>query len=190
MDSYSILTGVGLIYIAPVGSTFPELSDAPDTPWRSLGETQDGVEVEHDEKIERIRTDQRTGVVKATRTEESLVVKTKLVEATLENLADALGVSVTDTPADVGTIGTREIPLYRGATVSEYAVLIRGYSPYLDGAAQYEIPRGFFGKVETIKYEKGKNASIPFSFESLEDLAAVSPQDRFGRLIAKDAEEL
>ena len=190
MDSYSILTGVGLIYIAPVGSTFPALEDAPSTPWRSLGETQDGVEVEHDEKIERIRTDQRTGAVKATRTEESLMVKTKLAEATLENLADALGVAVTDTAASVGLIGTRELPIYRGALVTEYAILIRGYSPYLEGPAQYEIPRGFFGKVDAIKYEKGKNASIPFTFESLEDLEAENIEDRFGRLIAKDAEEL
>ena len=190
MDQYSILTGVGSIYIAPVGTAFTALTATPSGAWRSLGETQDGVDVEHDEKIERIRTDQRTGAVKATRTEESLMVKTKLAEATLENLADALGVTVTDTAAGVGTIGTREIPFYRGAAVEEYAVIIRGYSPYLDGPAQYEIPRGFFGKVDAIKYEKGKNASIPITFESLEDLNAASAEDRFGRLVAKDAAAL
>lgn len=187
MDAYSILTGVGSLYIAPVGSTFPAVSATPTSPWVSLGETQDGVDVEHDEKMERIRTDQRTGAVKATRTEETLMIKTKMAEATLENLAYALGVTVTDTAPGAGTIGIREIPFYRGATVTEYAVLFRGYSPYLDGPAQYEIPRGFFGKVDAIKYEKGKNVSIPFTFESLENLSASAAKDRFGRLVAKDA---
>lgn len=190
MDQYAVLTGVGTIYVAPVGTAFPALTATPSGSWRSLGETQDGLEIEHDDKIEKIRTDQRTGAVKAVRTEESLSVKTKLAETTLENLADVLGVDVTDTAPGAGTIGTREIPFYRGAAVAEYAVLVRGYSPYLDGPAQYEVPRGFFGKIDAIKYEKGKNAPIPFTFESLEDLNASSAEDRFGRLVAKDAAAL
>lgn len=190
MDAYSILTGVGQLYIADVGTAFPDLDETPGAGWRSMGETQDGVDVEHSDKIELIRTDQRTGPVKATRTEESMTVKTKLAEATLENLADVTGVALVDTAAGVGTIGTREIPLHRGAIVTEYAVLFRGSSPYFAGPAQYEIPRGYFGKIDTMKYEKGKNAAIPFMFESLEDLNAATEDDRFGKLIAQDAAAL
>lgn len=190
VTAYNILTGVGTIYIAPVGESFPALTATPGGNWRSLGETQDGVEVEFSDSIEKIRTDQRTGGVKATRTEEDCMVSTKLAEATLENLGDALGVTLTDTPAGVGTIGTREIHLHRGAAVEEYAVLFRGSSPYYAGPAQYEIPRGFFGQVEPITYEKGANAGIPFQFEALEDLDAATEAERFGRLIGQDAAAL
>ncbi len=190
MDAYSVLTNVGRFYIAPVGTAFPALTATPGAPWRDLGDTQDGVDVEHDDKIEKVRTDQRTGAVKATRTEESMLVKTKLVEATLENLADVTGVTLTDTAPGVGTIGTREIPLHRNAKVDEWAVLFRGYSPYFDGPAQYQIPRGFFGKVDAVKYDKGKNAAIPFTFEALENLSAATEDERFGKLIAQDAAAL
>lgn len=190
MDQYSILTGVGRLYIAPVGEVFPAVNVTPAGNWRDLGDTQDGVEVEFSDKIEKIRTDQRTGGVKATRTEEDCIVKTKLAEATLENLADALGVTLTDTPPGSGTIGTRSIPLHRGATVTEFAVLFRGASPYYAGSAQYEIKRGYFGKVDALKFEKGKNAGIPFTFESLEDWNAATEAERFGRLIGQDAAAL
>lgn len=188
MDAYSILTGVGTMYLAPVGTAFPDVNVAPDSEdWRSLGETQDGVEVDPSEKIETIKTDQRTGSVKAVRTEEGLTIKTKMAEATLEKLADAIGATVTDTPPGVGTIGTREINLYRGATVAEYAVVFRGYSPYYNGPAQYQIPRMYFSKVDALKYEKGKNVAIPITLEALEDLNAASAAERYGKLIAQDA---
>jgi len=190
MDALTILTGVGRLYIAPVGTTFTDLDDEPASPWRDLGDTQDGVEASLDDKIEKITTDQRTGNVKATRTEETLMIKTKLAEATLENLADALNANVTDTPAGAGTIGTREINLYRGATVEEYAVIFRGSSPYYVGPAQYQVPRMIFGKVDSLKFDKGKNAAIPVTFEALEDLNASSVAERHGKLIAQTAAAL
>ncbi len=190
MNVLSILTGVGRLYIAPVGTAFPALTATPASPWRDLGDTQDGVDVEHDDKKEKTRTDQRTGAVKAERTEEEAIIKTKLAEHTLENLADALGVTLTDTPPASGTIGTREIHLYRGAKVNEYAVLYRGYSPYYDGPAQYQVPRMIFGKVDSLKFEKGKNNPIPVTFEALEDLNAATANERFGKLIAQDAAAL
>ena len=141
------------------------------------------------QKIELTRTDQRTGAVKAVRSEESVKVKTKLAETTLENLADALGVTVDDTAPGVGTIGTRKVNLYRGASVTEYALLFEGYSPYLNGPAYYYVPRGFFD-VDALKYDKAKNAPIGITFEALEDLSASTPEERFGYLIAKDAAAL
>jgi len=190
MDAYSILTGVGRIYIATVGTAFPAVNATPSASWRDLGDTQDGVDVEPDEKQERIRTDQRTGAVKAVRTEETLLIKTKLAEATLENLADALGVDLTDTAPGSGTIGTREIHLHRGAAVEEFSVLFRGDSPYYSGNAQYQVPRMVFSKVDALKYEKGKNAAIPVTLEALEYLSAATEDERFGKLIGQDAAAL
>ncbi len=191
MESYELLTGVGTLYIAPVGTAFPTLATAtPAAPWRSLGETQDGVKVTLDQKVEQHRTDQRTGAVKATRSEEDMTLETKLVVGTLENLADVLGNTVVDTPAAPGVIGTREVPLHRGLTVDEYAFLFRGYSPY-GGTypAQYELPRGYFDDSAELEHTKDGVAVIPVKVVALEDLDAATGSE-FGRLYAQDAAAL
>lgn len=189
MDAFSIMTGVGTLYIADALTAPPALGSSPSGSWRDLGNTQDGVEVDPSQKVELTRTDQRTGAVKAVRSEEALKVKTKLVENTLENLADALGNNVTDTAPGSGTIGTRKVFMYRGAEVAEYALLFEGYSPYLDGPAYYYIPRAYID-LDAIKYDKAKNAPIPVTFDALENLSASSAEERFGYLIAKDAAAL
>ena len=129
MEPYEILTGVGTLYVAPVGTVFPDLDDNPSATWRNLGNTQDGVKVTLDQKIDEHSVDQETGAVKASRSEESLVLETSLAEATLENLADVIGATLIDTPAGVGTIGTREVPLYKGANVKTFAFLFRDIQP-------------------------------------------------------------
>ena len=108
---YSLLVGVGALYIAPVSTSRPALTASPSGSWRSLGETDDGVTVRKSQNIEKFSSDQRTGNVKAVRTEEGLEVETNLQENTLENLADVIGATVTDTAEGSGTIGTRSIGL-------------------------------------------------------------------------------
>ncbi len=186
MDAFSILTGVGRIYIANANTAIPTLGTTPSGSWRDLGDTQDGLDLDPSQKIELTRTDQRTGAVKAVRSEETLKFKTKLAEATLENLAEAMGQSITDTPPGSGTIGTRKMYFYRGASVEEHAWLFLGYSPYLDGPAAYYVPRGYFD-LEALKFDKAKNAPIPITFEALEDLNAATADERFGYVVAQDA---
>lgn len=189
MDAYSIMTGVGTLYIATSLTAAPTLGTTPGASWRTLGDTQDGVEVELSQKVEKTTTDQRTGAVKAVREEETLKVKTKIIEATLENFADFIGNSVTDTAPGSGTIGTRKVNLYRGANVDEFALLFEGYSPYLNGPAYYYVPRCFID-LDAIKYDKAKNAPFPITFEALENLSAATAEERFGYVIAKDANAL
>lgn len=189
MDAYSLMTGVGNLYLAEALTAPPSLGSAPGGSWRALGETQDGVEIDPSQKIEVVRVDQRTGPVKAVRAEEDLKLKTKLALLTAENLADALGNSVTDTAPGSGTIGTRKLFLYRDATVAEFALLFEGDSPYLDGPGYYYIPRVYI-EVDAIKFDKAKNAPIPLTFMALEDLSASSAEERFGYFIAKDANAL
>ena len=187
---YEILTGVGELYLAPVGKTMPEVDAAPGASWISLGDTQDGVTVTADQDIEEIRVDQETGPVKATRTEESLVLETKLAAMTLENLAYVLGNTVTDTPAASGVIGTREVGMYRGQSVSTYAFLFRGTSAYGDYPAQYQVPMGYFGGAMEAEYTKDGNAAIPCEFHALVDPNAATAAERFGVLVMQDAAAL
>ena len=186
MDAYSILTGMGRLYIAPANTAAPTFGTVPSGAWRDLGDTQDGLDMDASQKVELVHTDQRTGPVKATRAEESLKFKVKLVEHTLENLGDVLGSAVTDTAPGSGTIGTRKINLYRGGVVEEFAFIFLGFSPYMDADAAYYVPRGYFD-MDSIKFDKAKNAAIPITFEALEDLSASTAVERFGYLIAQDA---
>ena len=190
MNAYEIMNGVGMLYIAPVGTAFPLLTSTPSSPWRDLGETQDGVTVTPDQSISEVRDDQRTGPILALRDEEELIIKTNLIQHNLENLADVLGATVLDTPAGTGAIGTREISLYKGGVVAEWALLFRGKSPYGDYSAQYEVPRGFFDADTKLDFQKATNTPIPIEFHALEDLDATSEMSRFGRLIAQDAPAL
>ncbi len=186
---YEILTGVGTLYKAPVGTAFPGLSAVPAAPWVSLGETDGGVKITPEQTTKTFSSDQRTGPYKAIRTEEALAVETNLRNATMENIAILLGNSVTDAPAGVGTIGTREVALHRGAAVTEYALLFRHEhgSPYGDYPAQYELPRGFFDGPTGQEYKKDDAVLLPLKFVALEDYNAAQEEDRFGRLVAEDA---
>lgn len=187
---YEVLVGVGTIYIAPASTAKPALTATPSGSWRTLGETDDGVKVTKMRKLEKFSTDQRTGNVKAVTTEESLMVETSLTSNTLENLADVIGASVTDTPPGSGTIGTRSLKLYNGADVDEFAILFRGSSPYGSWPAQFYIPRGVFDDDVEMEYKKDDKTLIPIKFDALEDMNAATPADRFGVYEAQDAAAL
>ncbi len=186
---YEILTGVGTLYKAPVGTAFPLLTATPAAPWVSLGETDGGVKITPEQTTKRISTDQRTGPVKAIRSAEGLLVETNLKHTTMENVAILLGNSVTDTPAAAGTIGTRAVALHRGAAVTEYALLFRGsyQSAYGNWPAQYELPRGYFDGSTGHSYTEEGEVLLPLQFVALEDLNAAAETDRFGQLIMQDA---
>lgn len=191
MDAYQILTGVGKLYVGAAALAAPAVNATPGAGWTDLGETDGGVKVTSKQKIEGLGTDQRTGNVKATRTEESLTIETNLAQATLENLAQALGgLTVTDTAPGSGTIGIRHTGFYRGGSVSDYAFLFRASSPYGDFNAQYYVPRGYFDGDVGADYQKGKKVLIPVKFEALEDLNTSTTSERFGIYTAEDAAAL
>jgi len=190
MDSaYEILTGVGKLYVAPADEAKPDLTAEPSGDWVFLGETSDGVTVTKSQDVAEHETDQRTGPVKATRTKEGVTIATKLVEATLENLAVAIGgAKVNDTPPSTGTIGTRTMGLYLGGEVAEFAILFRGDSPYGPYPGQYYVPRGYFGGEVGQEFKKDGKVLIPVEFHALEDLSATDPAARFGVVEYQDAE--
>jgi hypothetical protein len=189
-EPYSLLVGVGRLYIADANTAKPALDAAPGVAWRELGETDDGVKISKTQSIEAFSSDQRTGKVKATRTEEGITIEANLQESTLENLADVVGGTVTDVPAASGTIGKRSMGMHSGATVAEYAFLFRGDSPYGDYPAQYWVPRGYMDDDTEIEYKKGDKTLIPVKFEALEDLNAANESERFGIWEAQDAAAL
>jgi hypothetical protein len=187
MNAYEVLTGVGNLYLATVGTAFPAVNEAPGAGWTALGETDGGVTVTPKQKIDKHRVDQRTGAVAASRSEEDLTIETSLALATLENLAKALGGAVTDTAPGVATIGYRTLNLYRGTSVTEYALLFRGNSPYGAYNSQFEVPRVYVDGDIGMEYTKDGKVLVPVTFEALENLSASTAGERFGKLVAQDA---
>jgi hypothetical protein len=188
--TYSILTGVGRLYVANVGLAFPAINAVPGAGWTDLGETLDGVKLSMDQKNIIARTDQRTGGIKAARDEEGVSLETKLAEGTMENLAKLLGQTMGTVAAAAGVPGQKYVYLHRGVTVVEYAFLFRGFSPDGPWNEQYELPRGFFDDAVEVEYKRADQATFSAKFIALEDLNAATELERFGRRVGQSAEPL
>jgi hypothetical protein len=186
-EPYEVLVGVGTLYIAAAGTAAPAVNATPSASWTNVGETDGGVKVIKTQNIEKFTTDQRTGNNKAVRTEEGVSIETNLSKITLENLASVIGGTLTDTAPGSGTIGIRTLPLRRGATVDEFAVLYRGDSPYGAYPGQYYVPRGYFTDDIEMEFVKDGKTLIPVKFEALEYDSASSESERFGKVTYQDA---
>lgn len=189
---HEILAGPLKLWLAPVGTAFPVADDDPAAGWTLVAAsgprnfTEDGVSVQHPQSFEEFRAAGSTGPLKAFRTEEGLMIGVTIADLTLEAYKLALnGNTVAAVAAGVGTPGTKTIGLSRGASVTEYALLARGASPYGDGMQmQYEVPRVYQSGEPEPQFEKGTPAGLALQFSALEDPDASSEDERFGRLVA------
>lgn len=186
------------VYLAPEGTAFPDPDTTPAAPWALLGTngkrsySEDGVVATHEQSLYQHRTAGSTGPVKAARTDEGLLIELTVEDMSLETYAKVLnGKTVTDVPAASGTPGERKITLRQGPDVATFAMIVRGPSPYLAGAyAQYEVPRVFQAGNPAPAFTKGGAAGLACQFAALEDPDASSDDERFGHLVAMDAEAL
>lgn len=193
---FEIIAAPFELYVAPVGSAFPAVDEVPDSSdWTLVGTsgdlnyTEDGVTVEHTQTLTYFRSLGSTGARKATRTEEEQKISLVLADLTPEQYALALnGNIVTPTDAAPGVPGSKKIGLTRGTTVRQYALLLRGPSPYMeDGVAQYEVPVAVQSGNPKPVFRKGVDqpADLALEFMALEDPDAASADERFGRLVAQ-----
>jgi hypothetical protein len=196
---FEIIAQPFTLWVAAVGTAFPSLDDEPGVSWTKVGTsgdrnyTEDGVTLSHAQSQEMFRALGSTGPRKAFRTEEELRIALVLADLTLEQYKLALnGNAITTQAAGAGTAGYKEIGLSRGLGVTQYALLVRGAhaSPYMDGIAQYEIPVVVEAGEPEVVFTKGEPAGLALEFVALEDPAAASEDERFGRLVVQTAEAL
>lgn len=198
MQPYEIIAAPFTLWLAPLATAFPLLSAAPSGSWIKVGtsgdrsESEDGVTVAHSQDFSQVKTAGSTGPVKAFRTDEGLVVSLTLLDVSLEQYKLALNANaVATTAAGVGTVGFKELALYRGLSVATYALLVRGASAYGDAyVGQYEIPACYQSASPELVYKKGDPAGLALEFTALEDPAAASAAARFGRLVMQNAAAL
>lgn len=193
MEPYEIVGQPLELWLAPVGTAFPAIDDAPANTWVLVGtsgdrsQTEEGVTVTHSQTINKVRAGGSVGAIKAFRPEEDLMFRVTLMDVSLEQYKVAVnGNALTTTAAGVGTAGTKKMGLSRGKDVTVYALLARGVSPYDPTyTAQYQVPRCYVSGSPAIVYRKGQPAGIELTFEALEDMEAVTEDERFGSLIAQ-----
>jgi hypothetical protein len=196
-EPYEIVAAPFTLWVAPVGTSFPTIEEAPGGSWTKVGTsgdlnyTEDGVTVEHPQSVEFFRALGSTGPRKAFRTEEELLISLNLADLTLEQYALALNHNTVTTLAPApGEIGSKKIGLSRGLEVPQRALLVRGAnaSPYGTGwGAQYEVPVAVqIGEPEVV-FQKGEPAGLSLQWAALEDPDAASAAERFGRLVAQNA---
>ena len=196
MQPYEIIVSPFQIYLAPVGEAFSLLDDVPAGNWRLLGTSgkknyaEDGVTVTHEQTINQIRTLGTTGPIKVARPEENMTIELILMDCSLEHYATLLNdVAVGDIAAGVGTPGYREMTLRQGPDVTTFALICKGVSPYADGwYMQYQVPIVYQGSNPAPVYSKGAAAGLACNFMALEDPNAGTDAERFGKLVAQDAE--
>lgn len=181
------------IYTAPYGEAMPAVNVTPAGNWALLGSvadqlTQDdaGVVLTNTQTVNEIRGAGATAAIKAVRSEESVMLEVNLMDMTFEVLTFALrGATVTEVAAGSGTIGTKAIPIWRGTTVQEHAVLVRGPSPYLAATnMQVEVPRAYAAGDLNIQWQKAQQVVVNVKFGAMMDLAQTSPF-YLGRVIAQ-----
>lgn len=192
MEPYEIIAAPFTVYWAPVGEAFPDVDEAPAGNWATIGTSGDenyapeGVTVAHGQTIEQFRPLGSTGPRKASRPDESLMVRFTLWDMSLEQHRMGLNQNaVATTAAGAGTPGFKSVNLYRGVTVATLALLVRGdVSAYGAGfKGQYQIPRCFqSGSPESV-HAKGAPAGLSLEFTALEDLTAATVDERFGKLV-------
>ncbi len=193
-----IIAGPLTLFLAPVGTAFPLVTAAPAAPWVKIGGSgdksygDDGVTVTHTQKLETARPAGSTRPVKAFRTEEDLMLNLTLWDATLEQVTLALaGLAPVTVAAGAGTPGTKQIGLARGKTVTAYALLARGPSPYGEAfAQQFQVPVCVQSGSPKTVWVKGKPAGVELEFMALDHAGAASDSLGFGSIVSQHAAPL
>jgi len=195
MTPYEIVIETAVVYLAPVGESFPEIQATPAGNWAALGTNSErnyaeaGVKISHSQTIKEHRNAGSTGPIKAVRTEEGLKISLELEDMSAETYAKVMNFqTLVDTAADADTGGYRSVTLRSGETVATKAMLIRLPSAYGDSwNAQYEFPVVYqSGNPEPV-FKKDAPASLAVEFTVLEDPNAATAAARFGHYRVQDA---
>ena len=181
------------VYLAPAGESEVSLSVADPTSstnfvllgtYGKKNYAEGGVTLNLPNSYTEHRNAGSTGIIKVTRNEEGISFSLELEDFTPEQFRHALN---HNTPASAA--GETETQLYRGLTVYEYAVIIRGVSPYQsDKLAQFYVPRCYNSGEPSITFDKGSAAALALEFTALENQAAATEEERFGHYVCEEAD--
>lgn len=158
------------IWVAPVGTAFPDPGAEPAAEWKRLGAsgdksyTDDGVTLALSQSIETFTGAGGTLPRKAFRTEEGVVVGVNVADVRM----DVLKLALNDNE-DTEALGVVTMSLHRGTTVATHALLARGVSPEdPTKGAFFQVPLCYVDGEPEIVWNKGEPASVELDFTALE----------------------
>ncbi|KPV54861.1 hypothetical protein SE17_01220 [Kouleothrix aurantiaca] len=187
-NPFEQLTGPCKVYIAPYGEPVPEINIMPAGNWVLLGSTDGDQKIKHGAKTTTFKDNDHQGPVKVIRHEEDIDVKFKVVDLSMENYAYIIhNVSkITSGLTSVVPVTYKRMPLKRGATLFEYAMLFRGptASPYGIYPGMYVFPRCVNVSEPETTWGKNQRVALEVGMQILED-DAQTEDDQMGWLIVQ-----
>lgn len=184
---YDIIAGPADVWLHATAGTAETAVDASDSTrtgasWVNLGLTEGGVKVKHTQTVDLLKADQRTGPVKAIRSEEGLEITFQLQELTLATMAYGRNNAsvTTSTSPNIDILKT-----YQGLDVHQFALMVRGPSPYMNANLQYYVPVCVMVEEPELEFVRDNKAVMAWKLVALEDPSASTSADRFGRLVAQ-----
>jgi hypothetical protein len=183
---YEIIVGVGRVYLAPVGTTFPDTDETPSATWTDLGCTDDdGVTVTHMREYDEHFKGCSPLVQKVSLNTAREEIAFNLAEITPARYAKLLdNATVVSVAAASGTPGTQYFRIEPNGVPAQYACLIRGPSPLMDAEMQYEYARVSVSDNVEVQYSKSDASTLAVKLTAFED---TSNANRFGTFRAQAA---
>lgn len=195
---YNIIMATATVYLAPVGSSMPDVNVAtPAGPWVLLGTSG---QADYDDAGVVITTNQTFGSFmgagsttdrKVSRLTEEFLVEVNLVDMNLESLYRAFNNNaISSNSTGSGIPGRKSINIYQGGDVNTMAVVTRVFTPYIGDAnafLQFEQPNAYNQGGAQIAFKKGVAAGYKLVFKSLADPANPTGANRLGQIRAYTA---
>jgi hypothetical protein len=136
------------------------------------------------QNVIKLRSDQETTLQKLIRSEEDLDITFQMMNLTVENFSFTLANGLGDVTEVSGPPHTKSIPIVRGFDMFQFAMLVRGPSPYFDGNLQYEVPFVVQTENPSTSFLKDNKSVLNVKWSAISDPDA-DPGFQYGRLIAQ-----
>ena len=189
---YEVIAAPFTIYLAAVGTAFPDVSQTPSGSWTILGtngnlnSADSGIQVTHEQEVVEFMPVGATAAIKVFRTSESLKFGMELVDVSATHYAKILnGVSVTTQAAGGGNSGYSQFELYQGYETRQFAALLRSNGDSAGGAGfntQYQLPRMYQSANPEPVWKKGDPATLAIEWTALYDATL-----KFGKYVSPTA---
>lgn len=143
MHPFNQLVGRQLVYIAPYGETEPNINVEPGGNWTRLGPTDGDQVAENAGDLTLHYDDDHQGPVKSHLPQEDMVLRFRLVNMKLEQFARVTSNVSRIISTTMNSVNVKRLPLKRGKTPTEYALLFKGEADSPEGnlPGQYYVPR-------------------------------------------------
>lgn len=171
------MSGVGTLYVAPYGESFPAKTGATLTwagNWKDIGATKGGVTIEVSTEFFELEADQSLGPIKREISKQTAKVKATMAQSDFDKLKISIPNSSTSTTAaGSGTVGYETLKVDSANSLNVYTLGFECKSPKSPTNTywweMWQIWRVTAGGAVSLAYKKGEQTVIDVEFTVEED---------------------